>query len=206
MSKGLYFVLGAACGAAGAYFYLKNKFEQYAQEEINSVKETYKAEKEEKKHELVETDEELEEKVEIKHVKPDLKDLKKDMKDYARKSIKEYTDYSTKIEKPEDPVYQKFTEEPEIISEEDFGEADGYDTITLMYYSDGILAEDISDEIVEDAEGKVGTDYIDEINKDGVDVVYVRNDIEKTDYEILKNLQTYKEVTGNDPNPAETEE
>lgn len=202
MNKALYFVLGAACGAAGAYFYLKKKFEQYAQEEIDSVKEMYKAEK--KEENPVE-----EEMVEVNDPKPDLKDLKKDQKNYNRKSIKEYTDYtkfSGSTDKPEDPIHQPFTEEPEIISEEEFGEIDEYDTITLMYYSDGVLAEDISDEIVDNADEKVGTDYVDVLMKDDKDVVYVRNEIDKVDYEICKNLQTYKEVTGNDPGLVETEE
>ena len=202
MSKGLYFVLGFACGAAGTYFYLKNKYEQYAQEEIDSVKETYRSKADDKS----EFEKMPGEEIEVNDPKPDLKDLKKDMKDYARKSIKEYTDYSTKVEKPEDPVYQPFTEDPQIISEEDFGEVDGYEKMTLMYYSDGVLAEDISDEIVDNAEEKVGTNYIDVLVKDGKDVVYVRNDIEKTDYEICKNLLSYKEVTGNDPGLVETEE
>lgn len=207
MNKTLYFVLGAVCGAAGTYFYLKKKFEQYAQEEIDSVKETYRVDKKNEDAPDEEEQPEEEDKVEIKHVKPDLKEYKKQVAKYKdNKKADSYTDYSTRIEKPEDPVHKPFKEEPEIISEEDFGEIKGYDTVTLMYYSDGVLAEDISDEIVDDADEKVGTAYVDEINKEDNDVVYVRNDIEKIDYEILKNLQTYKEVTGNDPNLAETEE
>lgn len=190
MNKALYFLLGVGVGAAGAYFYLKNRFEQYAQEEIDSVKETYKAKQEP-----------AEEKVEIKHVKPDLKDL---FPSDIVKKVEEYKDYHTKVEKPDDPAHKPFSEEPEIISEEDFGEIDEYEKLTLTYYSDGILAEELSDEIVENADELVGTDYIQELEES--DAVYVRNDIEKTDYEIVKNLQTYKEVTGNDPSPAETEE
>ena len=186
MNKALYFLLGVGVGAAGAYFYIKDKFEQYAQEEIDSVKEAYHMNNEKLPEE---TSLEMDETV-------------------AERIIKNngYVNYSTKIERPADPVHKPFSEEPEIISEEDYGELEEYEKVTLTYYSDGILADDLSDEIVDDAESKVGTDYIKNIVDDGEDVVFVRNDIEKTDYEIVKSLQTYKEVTGNDPSPAETEE
>lgn len=202
MNKVLYFLAGVGVGAAGTYFYLKNKYEKYTQEEIDSVKEAYKI----SKSEAVSENSPGEEMVEVNDVKPDLKDLKKSMKEYKRKEVKDYTDYSTKVEKSENPIHQKFSEDPEIISEEDFGEIDGYETVTLMYYSDGVLAEDISDEIVDNAEEKVGTSYVDVLLKEGKDAVYVRNEITKTDYEICKSIQTYKEVTGNDPDLAETEE
>ena len=189
--KGLYFLLGVAVGAAGTYFVVKGKFERQAQEEIDSVKETYKAKEREAKKE--EKEEPL---VEIKHVKPDLNE-------YVRKAD-EYRRYSTTVEKPEDPVHKPFKEEPVLIEESEFGEIENYDAVTLVYYSDGVLADDMSDEIVENADELVGTDYIQALEKS--DAVYVRNDIEKKDYEIVKNLQTYKEFTGNDPSPAETEE
>lgn len=185
MNKALYFLLGVGVGAAGAYFYLKDKFEQYAQEEIDSVKEAYYMKNEK------------------------LPEEPKEEADSVAERIKRnngYVDYSTKVERPADPAHKPFSEEPEIISEEDFGELDEYEKVTLTYYSDGILADDLSDEIVDDAESKVGTDYISKIVDDGEDVVFVRNDIEKVDYEIVKSIQTYKEVTGNDPSPAESEE
>lgn len=185
MNKALYFVLGVGVGAVGAYFYLKDKFEQYAQEEIDSVKEAYHMKNEKLPEEPEEKAETVAERINKNNG---------------------YVDYSTKIERPEDPVHKPFSEEPEIISEEEYGELDEYEKVTLTYYSDGILADDLSDEIVDDAESKVGTDYIRNIVDDGEDVVFVRNDIEKVDYEIIKSLQTYKEVTGNDPSPAETEE
>ena len=195
MNKALYFLLGVGVGVAGTYFYLKDKYEKYTQEEIDSVKEAYRT-----KGEPVSAEPE-EEKVEIKNVKPDIDTL---FPDKVAKKVKEYKNYATKFERPEDPVHKPFSEEPEIISEEEFGEIDEYEKLTLTYYSDGVLAEELSDEIVENADELVGSDYIQKLEDS--DAVYVRNDIEKTDYEIVKNLQTYKEVTGNDPTPAETEE
>lgn len=189
MNKALYFLLGLGIGAAGSYFYLKSKFERYAQEEIDSVKEMYKAQKTET--------EEPEEEESFEKVSSIAERIKKN---------NGYVDYSTKVERPADPMHKPFSEEPEIITEDEFGELDEYEKVTLSYYSDGILADDLSDEIVEDAESKVGKDYITKLIDDEEDIVFVRNDIEKIYYEIVKNLQTYKEVTGNDPSPAETEE
>lgn len=188
MNKALYFLLGLGVGAAGSYFYLKGKFEQYAQEEIDSVKEMYKAQK---------TEEEDPEEEYFEKTSSIAERIKKN---------NGYVDYSTKVERPVDPMHKPFSEEPEIITEDEFGELEEYEKVTLSYYFDGVLADNLSDEIVEDAESKVGKDYITRLIDDEEDIVFVRNDIEKIDYEIVKNLQTYEEVTGNDPSPAETEE
>lgn len=190
MNRALYFLLGVGVGAAGAYFYLKDKYEKYTQEEIESVKQAYK------------------EKSGIANAEPEKEEEQEEAPtSVAERIIKNngYTDYRTKYEREPDPAHKPFSEDPEIISEEDFGEMDEYEKVTLTLYADGVLADDITDEIVDRPEEKVGTDYLDRLTKDGEDAVFVRNDIEKTDYEIVKNLQTYKEVTGNDPSP-ETEE
>lgn len=183
-SKLLIFTFGIACGAAGAYFYLKDKFQQYADEEIRSVKEAYK------------NDKKVEETNDISQ-KPDLDTLLRKVREEG------YKDYSTKVEKEPDPVHEPFNEDPYIISYDDYGKMDNYEEEALMLYADGVLAYEKDDELIDD----VG-DIIGDIDLDNVlnETIYIRNDVTKTDYEIIKDPEhTYEQMTGNKPHRVEVE-
>ena len=84
-------------------------------------------------------------------------------------------------------------EEPYTISPEDFGEEDGYDTETLTYYADGILADD-QDNLIESVDKMVGIESLDKFGEYEDDVVYVRNEQYKCDYEILIDLRRWEDV------------
>ena len=203
MNKALYFILGLGVGAAGAYFYLREKFDQIAQEEINSVKEAYAA----KLDEMLEDTDLVKEPekdgfapVHLKHTKPDLMEFSKLVKKEG------YTSYATKIETPEDPVHKPFKDEPYEIKADEFGDIEDYEKRTLILYSDEVLADELDDEVFDDV-SKIIPDYKDHFGSEDSEAVYVRNDIEQTDYMICKDNRTYKEVTGNEPpSPEETEE
>lgn len=189
--KGLYFLLGFGVGAVGAYFLLKDKFAEQAQEEIDSVKETYK------NMYAPDTDKELiEEPVKVKDEKPPIKEYFKKIDESG------YKNYSTKVEKPVDPAHEPFNEEPYIIKPDEFGEIDNYEQESLIFYGDKVLAYEMDDEVFEDAEEKICPDFEDHIGEYEDNVVYIRNDIEKTDYAIYKDTRTYEEVSGKKPRPV----
>lgn len=190
MNKALYFLLGAACGAAGAYFYLKDKFERYAQEEIDSVKETYHKEN---SSESKDEDTVLEINLEDKPSLEELKMLRRHEKEVKKEG---YKDYSTKIPKVEDPIHKPFNEEPYIIQPDEFGELTDYDKVSLIYYADDVIAYEIDDEIFENAEQTLGEAYWEHFGEFESDGMYVRSDIDKTDYYISKDDRTYEEVSG----------
>lgn len=180
-SKLIIFTFGVVCGATGAYFYLKDKFQQYADEEIKSVKEIYK--RTEESNNISE--------------KPDLDTLVKKVRENG------YKDYSTKVEKEPDTVHKVFNEEPYIISYDEYGKEEDYDQEALMWYADGVLAYEKDDELIDD----VG-DIIGDIDLNNIlnETVYIRNDVAKTDYEIIKDPEhTYEEMTGNKPHRVEVE-
>lgn len=189
MKGTIIFLTGFACGAAGAYFFLKDKFRQYADEEINSVKEVYNMRNEKE-----------EDPVKVKNEKPPIKEYFKKVEDSG------YKDYSTKIERPEDPVHKPFNEDPYVIKPDEFGEIEDYEQESLILYSDGVLAYETNDEIF-DADEKLMPDFYDHVGEYEDGAVYVRNDIEKTDYAIYKDVRTYEEVSGiKPPHPEDTEE
>ena len=90
-------------------------------------------------------------------------------------------------------VREGAAEEPYTISPEDFGEEDGYDTETLTYYDDGILADD-QDNLIESVDKMVGLESLAKFGEYEDDVVYVRNEQYKCDYEILIDLRRWEDV------------
>ena len=77
---------------------------------------------------------------------------------------------------------------PYIITPDEFGdrEDEGYDTVSLVYYSDGILTDDV-DQLVEDVDDTVGLESLNHIGEYEDDSVFVRDERKKVDYEILKD-------------------
>jgi len=194
------FMAGLTVGAATAWLCLRKRYEQIAQEEIDSVKATYAERK-------VSTNNNSSDKTPMNHkeisndesnkIKADRAKLKPDLVDYAAKlAEKGYTNYSMPNEKnvkEEETV--TMTDKPYVISPDDFGDMDDYAQISLTYYSDDILADE-DDEIIEDVEETVGIDFAEHFGDYEDDSVFVRNDRLKCDYEILRDNRPYSDVTG----------
>ena len=118
---------------------------------------------------------------------------KKDCEEIIKKcGYTNYSDVAANMEEEE----MDDTREPYVIMPDQFSEYADYDTISLTYYADGILASDDTDEIIEDIDDVVGEDSLNHFGEFEDDSVYVRNDERKCDYEILRNNRTYAEVVG----------
>ena len=176
----LAFSLGAAAGFVVSWKLLKTKYEQIAQEEIDSVKEVFseRLKEMEEKEECYENKENV-----ISHSinnKPDLFE-------YASHIQKE--GYSNNKEGDDN-----MEEKPYVISPDEFDTND-YETESLTYYSDGVLTDNWDNVIEdEDIDEMVGLDSLNHFGEYEDDSVFVRNDFLKTDYEILKDLRKYSEV------------
>lgn len=179
LSKILIFAAGAAIGSAVTFKYVTAKYESI----IEWV------EDEEPLDEEVETESDT---VVITHTKE-----KPDIFEYAKRvQGLNYTNYAN-IDKEKKEVNEmpkeKIFDDPYVISPEAFDTLDGYDTINLTYYADGVLADD-TDEIVEDVDGTVGEDFADHIGDYEDDAVHIRNDRLQVDYEILVDLRRYSDI------------
>ena len=184
LSKILIFAAGAAFGSAVTWKYIMSKYE---------VVSDYEPENEEPIEEEVETVEETEEPITV--AKP--KD-KPDIFEYARKlQDMEYTNYSNVENNTEgvtkNVIKHNEIKEPYVISPAEFGTEDGYDTISLNYYADGVLADDM-DDVVDDIDGTVGYDALTRFGEYEDDSVFVRNEALQVDYEILLDLRMYSEI------------
>lgn len=188
------FAVGAAIGSAVTWKFVKTKYERIADEEIDSMKRYY----EERQSEPTEGDTEND----IVDEEPAVDSL--DREAYAKKVQQmEYVDYSNNT-KPAATKKPKKTTRPYVIDPDEYGEMKEYQTVSLNYYSDGVLADDF-DEVVDDVDDTVGLDSLKRFDEYGSDSVYVRNDERKCDYEILIDGRAFKDVAGDSPYRAEDE-
>ncbi len=187
IGKAVIFAAGMATGAVAAWGMARKKYEQIAQEEIDSVKEQFsrcageEGKPKDGQEEAAEAD-------------------NNGNKDVGQEEPhrKEHTAYQTMVErcgyaKAEESRKEESVERPYVIKPEEFGEFGEYETISLTYYADQVLADD-GDELVEDVEDTVGFESLGHFGEYEDDSVFVRNDRLKCDYEILLDSRNYADV------------
>ena len=179
IKNALIFSLGAATGSLVAWRLLKTKYERITQEEINSYKEYVRAKNTQTAIEgegEEDTDEITEEVVE------ELTEsgIPKDILDRYRS-----TEYEREDCKP--------VKEPYVIPPEEYGMCPGYECTSLTYYADGVLTDEW-DNVIESPDDIVGEDFASHYGEYEDDCVFIRNDEEKRDYEILRDLSSFSDT------------
>lgn len=186
MIKLFIFTAGAAIGSAVTWNALKTKYEQIANEEIESVKRHYK---------MKEAGEQAVKGFEdgLNGVKETTSAAEEETKDKYESYAKRYL--SDQDEKPEQKVKkeEEKVEKPYVISPDEFGEIDEYETISLTLYADNVLADDQGN-VIDDVEETVGEDSLNHFGEYEEDSVFVRNDERRCDYEILADALTYEDA------------
>lgn len=203
LSTAIAFLTGAAVGGAAVWYITKEWYARLTEEEINSVKEAYAlySHKQEKADEALLRYRGTEEKA------PEASKISVTTAKVAEKgSIAEYAkrvqngaplEYSKTVIPPKIEVTVESTPPessgniPYVISPEEFDELEGYTPISLTYFADGVLADDVGI-IIDDAEEIVG-DGLSRFGEYAEDAVYVRNDAKRCDYEILLDEREYAE-------------
>lgn len=182
----LMFTAGAVIGSVVTWKLVKTKYEQIANEEIESVKEVLGRGHRTEIDPMDEIDDdEDEDDEEYAPSEEDIARLKETI------STNGYRRYSTKKEEKEEEDVDK----PYVISPEEFAriDEDDYETVSLVYYADGVLTDE-QDNIVEDVESMVGEDSLTHFGEFEDDSVFVRNDRLQTAYEILRDTDRYDDV------------
>lgn len=165
------FALGAAVGSVVTWKLIEKKYAQYANEEIESVKETYSR--------LSDDDCEEEDDTPI-----DPEDREIEAKD-----IENLADIIATNGYGEEEGNKYMNNTPHVIPPEEYGEND-YECETLYYYPDGVLT-DTYDNVIEDVEGTVGEEAFNHFGEWEDDSVFVRNDDRQIDYEILLQADNF---------------
>lgn len=204
----LVFAAGAAIGSAVTYTLVKKKYERIADEEIASVKEVYARRAE--KQAATEDDESEEEEA------SDEDETVEKPSDELIALAKILTDNKYyEEEKGGDVPMEK--NEPVIITEEEFGKKEGYETLYLICFADKVVSDhdlyEISDP--EEIVGEETLGLIDEYDRNEDDdrfykidtteeeeiFLYVRNNDRKMDIEILFEARTYEEAMESEDAP-----
>lgn len=172
------FTLGAAAGSVVTWKLVKDRYAQIADEEINSVKETFAK--------IRNADEMFESEGE-----PDSNSDEDEISEETKEEYEAITNnYKKGGSKP-----MRLAKLPYVITPTQFEDSD-YPAATLTYYSNHVLVDEYGD-VVDDIEAKVGINALNSFGDYEEDCVYVRNDEQGIDYEILRDEGEYSAVENN---------
>lgn len=212
-SKILYFIGGVVAGSVATFFITKHICDKEKEEEIAEVKKTYSDRPLLKIVKKEETDSGL--KIEAEPIDPKkIVDLNNKLKEdlFTSRNIIEKQNYNLFSKPPHgkdihngvdenEDLEVEFVENypkegpaatPYIISPTQFiNEEPYYDKITLEYYDDDILANALSEEIIEDINAAIGLESLTKFGEYEDDVVYVRNENRNTDYEVIRQHRPF---------------
>ena len=209
LNKVIIFAAGAVIGSLVAWKLTKTKYEKIMIEEEQSLREYYN-----KKVKIIEDtatdlhdsyqhrEDELRKNLEEKNYKEqetaqDTNEVdNKVFFDRYTEILKGYTP-SQEEQCLNDNANENTNDKPYVVSPDEFGDADDYDIITLNYYADGVVADDWNDPI-EDIGATIGEDFASHYGEYEEDVVYVRNDRLKVEYEILRSNLRYEDMAKDD--------
>ena len=192
MKNLLCFVAGAAIGSVVTWKLIEKKYKDLADEEIESVIETFKNRKPRITKDNVK---ETVEKVINKYKEP--KEIVEDIVTAERYSIEneeeidedDESNYTVNVDNDDEAIT------PYVITPEEFGEYNEYGTKTLTYYADNVLTDEIDNPITaEEMMTMIGPDALDHFGEYEDDSVYIRDEMNEMDYEILKSEKKFSEI------------
>jgi hypothetical protein len=185
MKNLLCFVAGAAIGSIVTWKLIEKKYKDLADEEIESVKETFKNRKPRiTKDEVKETVEKVINK--WKEPKETIEDIVA-AEGYSTED--DDSDYTVDV----DPGIEVIM--PYVITPEQFGEYSEYGTKTLTYYADNVLTDEIDNPITSgEMDVMIGPNALDHFGEYEDDSVYIRDEMNEMDYEILKSEKMFSEI------------
>ena len=177
------FIFGAAAGSVITWFVTKKHYEKIAQEEIDSVKEVFS-----KRRDKIESEPESEQPEEsdagISEDEPEEDDWDQETELEYLQIASQYADDLT--------IEERSKAKPIVISPDEFGEDHSYDQIELVYYADGILADER--DIISNIADIVGEDFESHFGEYEDDSVYIRNDRLRSEYAIIKDERSFYDV------------
>lgn len=186
LSKALIFTAGAAIGSVVTWKLLDAKYAKRAESEIEEIRAYYGSKFSSEEPDLEQNEE------------PSPLDFSKEEKEEYLQIAANYTTGKGGSES------MTVGTPPYVISPEEFDSLDDYDTESLTYYTDGILTDD-DDNVIEDIENTVGRDFASHFGEYEDDSVFIRNEVLKTDYEILMDYRPYADVVGPETNLRDDE-
>ena len=201
-SVAFFFGIGAGgiIGGVVGFFLAKKKYEHLADEEVKSVKDSFskyfehdKAKESKPKHmPAPETSSVVQEETKATPIV-----------DYSARYQSVANGYSSSVPNERNKLPEKSVVSGDpanifIITPKEFDESE-YDSATLFYYKDGVLANDNYEPLnAVEITSMIGDQALDSFGTYGTDAVYVQNDNNKTVYEIILEDDNYTDVFPDD--------
>lgn len=173
------FIFGAAIGSVVTWQLTKRKYEHILQEEIDSVKAVFS-----------------------KRVSNDISNEDELYDRRTPEHEETFENYKNLVGAYSEEKEEAAVDRPYVISPDEFSNQYDYNTISLTYYADGVLADE-DDEVVDDVDDVIGLKSLTHFGEYEDDSVFVRNDARKCDYEILLDQRNYADVIKNKPHHTE---
>ena len=180
-------IVGGVSGFFIGKFVYAKKYKQISDKEISEVREAYKSYFSKKKSVKPAPQKPFETRSTLQETQP-----KETVIDYSEKYREEADQYRTAspvLDRKEQPANSKIT----VLTPEEFRES-SKNAKTLIYYKDGVLADTFGN-VIKDINSEVGPEALKTFGLYDDESVYVRNDNNDFDYEIIRSPKTYGDST-----------
>ena len=193
LSSVIIFCGGVFIGGFFTWDFFKTKYEKIADEEIASVKETFehREPRPDKNYNVEEVPKGNDAYI---NVSPGV--AERIIQIIDSNGYRNYSNAQIEIEKKGGAADMEL-KHPYVITPEQYEDNVDYTKVSLTWYSDKILEDDWGN--VLDPDDVIGSDALTTFGQYEKDSVFVRDDDEQIDYEVLLDTRSYKETYGHDP-------
>ena len=197
LSSVIVFCGGVFIGGFLTWDFFKTKYEKIADEEIASVKETFNH-REPRSDKNYKVEEALKGNDEYINVSPGV--AERIIKIIDSNGYRNYSNTAIETNKKGGTADMEL-KQPYVITPEQYEDNVDYTKVSLTWYNDEVLEDDWGN--VLDPDDVIGRDALKTFGQYEKDSVFVRDDDEQIDYEVLLDTRSYKETYGHDPVEAD---
>lgn len=197
LSSVIIFCGGVFIGGFLTWDFFKTKYEKIADEEIASVKETFEH-REPRPDKNYKVEEALKGNDEYINVSPGV--AERIIKIIDSNGYRNYSNTAIETDKKGGTADMEL-KQPYVITPEQYEDNVDYTKVSLTWYNDEVLEDDWGN--VLDPDDVIGSDALKTFGQYEKDSVFVRDDDEQIDYEVLLDTRSYKETYGHDPIEAD---
>ena len=197
LSSVIIFCGGVFIGGFLTWDFFKTKYEKIADEEIASVKETFehREPRPDKNYNVEEVPKGNDTYI---NVSPGV--AERIIQIIDSNGYRNYSNAKIEIEKKGGTADMEL-KQPYVITPEQYEDNVDYTKVSLTWYNDEVLEDDWGN--VLDPDDVIGSEALKTFGQYEKDSVFVRDDDEQIDYEILLDTSSYKETYGHDPVTAD---
>lgn len=197
LSSVIIFCGGVFIGGFLTWDFFKTKYEKIADEEIASVKETFEH-REPRPDKNYKVEESLKGNDEYINVSPGV--AERIIQIIDSNGYRNYSNTAIETDKKGGTADMEL-KQPYVITPEQYEDNVDYTKVSLTWYNDEVLEDDWGN--VLDPDDVIGRDALKTFGQYEKDSVFVRDDDEQIDYEVLLDTRSYKETYGHDPVEAD---